>query len=138
VFGRESKGLSSEELERCTVQCEIPVAGNMSLNLAQAVSVGLYELCRAGLLSDASGLARRNRLRNPAKIVGTGHAEWEALVQYLSTHLAENHRGQPWSETAIRKWLHRLAPDSLELRALFGIVRTLAGDKARAEKKAHL
>jgi len=137
VFGRESKGLSSDELERCSVQCEIPVAGNMSLNLAQAVSVGLYELCRAGLLSEGTSLAKRNRMRNPPTHVGTGHAEWEALVRYLQTRLDGNKRAQPWSETAIRKWLHRLAPDSLELRALFGIVRTLAGDKARAEKIPH-
>jgi len=135
VFGRESKGLSSEEMEQCSVQCEIPVAGNMSLNLAQAVSVGLYELCRIGLLSTQSGLARRNRVRSPKQQVGTGHAEWEALVTFLSEKLdGRNSRNQPWSETAIRKWLHRLAPDALELRALFGVVRTLANSPARSGK----
>lgn len=131
VFGRESRGLLNEEIAQCQVQCEIPVAGNMSLNLAQAVSVSLYELCRAGLLSGRNGLARRNRVRNPGQAVGTGHAEWEALVQFLVTQLDTLPHGQNWSEAAIRKWLHRMAPDSLELRAMFGIVRSLAGKRAR-------
>ena len=48
VFGRESCGLETEEVNACTYQCEIPVPGLMSLNLAQAVTVGLYELCRSG------------------------------------------------------------------------------------------
>lgn len=136
VFGRESKGLNSEELSQCSVQCEIPVAGNMSLNLAQAVSVGLYELCRAGLLGDNSGLAKRNRVRQPVRRAEAGQAEWEALVKFLGERLdGRNSKNQPWSETAIRKWLHRLAPDVLELRALFGVVRTLANSSARREKE---
>lgn len=132
VFGRESRGLLHEEIAQCQLQCEIPVSGNMSLNLAQAVSVSLYELCRAGLLSERSGLAKRNRVRNPAEQVGTGHAEWEALVQFLVSQLDSLPQSQNWSEAAIRKWLHRMAPDSLELRALFGIVRSLAGKRARS------
>ena len=135
VFGRESKGLSGEELEQCSVQCEIPVAGNMSLNIAQAVSVGLYELCRAGFLTDQTGLAKRHRSPESRKQGASGHAQWEALVKYLSAELdGRNSLNQPWSESAIRKWLHRLAPDTLELRALFGIVRTLARSSARKEK----
>ncbi len=135
VFGRESKGLSAEEMELCSIQCEIPVAGDMSLNLAQAVSVALYELCRANLLSDRPALAKRNRVRDSRFALGAGVKEWESMVQYLAQKLdGQNGRNQPWSETAIRKWLHRLAPDALELRALFGIIRTLTGEKARSEK----
>ena len=134
VFGRESAGLSSDEIKQCTVQCEIPVPGDMSMNLAQAVAVVLYELARTGLLSDRSGLARRNRKRSAAQGVGTGHAEWESLVAFLVKELEASKKSQHWSETALRKWLHRMNPDSLELRALFGMVRTLAGSRSRREK----
>lgn len=135
VFGRESKGLHAEELELCSIQCEIPVSGDMSLNLAQAVSVALYELCRAGLLSERPSLAKRNRVREKRVAPTTGYAEWESLVKFLGSKLdGRNGQNQPWSETAIRKWLHRLAPDALELRALFGVVRTLAKSSARNEK----
>ena len=135
VFGRESCGLNHDEISLCSVQCEIPVAGNMSLNLAQAVSVSLYELCRAGLLSDRPGLAKRNRVRNPPTSTGTGQAEWEALVHYVTERLQGQSAHTGWSDTAIRKWLHRLAPDSLELRALFGVVRDLAEGNSRQQKK---
>jgi TrmH family RNA methyltransferase len=138
VFGRESKGLSAEEIALCSIQCEIPVAGNMSVNLAQAVAVVLYELCREGLLTDRPTLAKRNRIRPMHRTPAPGHAQWEALVQFLCGHLDGRYGrgGQHFDESAIRKWLHRLAPDQLELRALFGVVRNLAGSNSRKEKPA--
>ena len=50
VFGRESDGLSNDELHQCHILSTIPVhPGNMSLNLAQAVLVYLYEIYNAQL-----------------------------------------------------------------------------------------
>ena len=45
VFGRESDGLTNDELHQCQLLSTVPVhPGNMSLNLAQAVMVYLYEI----------------------------------------------------------------------------------------------
>ncbi len=45
VFGRESDGLTNDELHQCQLLSAVPVhPGNMSLNLAQAVMVYLYEI----------------------------------------------------------------------------------------------
>jgi tRNA/rRNA methyltransferase/tRNA (cytidine32/uridine32-2'-O)-methyltransferase len=44
LFGREDRGLSNEALDRAQLHVTIPTTGYASLNLAQAVVVGLYEL----------------------------------------------------------------------------------------------
>lgn len=50
VFGRESTGLTNEELDRCHLQTRIPVTEAFSsMNLGCAVSVLLYELRRQAL-----------------------------------------------------------------------------------------
>ncbi|MDP6940685.1 MAG: RNA methyltransferase [Planctomycetota bacterium] len=46
VFGREDRGLETEEIERCSQLCEIPTAGLSSLNLSHAVAIVLYEMNR--------------------------------------------------------------------------------------------
>jgi tRNA/rRNA methyltransferase len=46
VFGREDSGLSTDEVALCTHSVSIATAAYGSLNLAQAVIVFLYELCR--------------------------------------------------------------------------------------------
>lgn len=50
IFGRESDGLTNDELHQCHLLSTIPVhPDNMSLNLAQAVLVYLYEIYNAHL-----------------------------------------------------------------------------------------
>lgn len=47
VFGRESSGLNNEELEHCNAMLQIPTnPGFSSLNLAAAVQIICYELCK--------------------------------------------------------------------------------------------
>lgn len=47
VFGREDKGLPNSALDRAHLVVTIPTTEHASLNLAQAVLIGLYELHRA-------------------------------------------------------------------------------------------
>jgi TrmH family RNA methyltransferase len=50
LFGGERTGLRKTEVDGCDVVCRIPMVGNEpSLNLAQAVTVVLYELLVAAL-----------------------------------------------------------------------------------------
>ncbi|HJU64036.1 MAG TPA: TrmH family RNA methyltransferase [Gemmatimonadaceae bacterium] len=44
LFGREDHGLPNDALDRAHVIVTIPTTGHASLNLAQAVLIGLYEL----------------------------------------------------------------------------------------------
>jgi len=50
VFGRESKGLTNQELRSCHIVSSIPTALRQpAINLAQAVMIYCYELCNANL-----------------------------------------------------------------------------------------
>jgi TrmH family RNA methyltransferase len=122
IFGRESCGLSFEEIELCAVQCEIPVAGQMSVNLSHAVSVASYELCRAGLLGE--GLAFRNKLpithRKPAAI-----EQFESIENFILENLTDRYKKHPWTNASIRSWLQKLNPSQAEFSALFGLLRAL-------------
>lgn len=48
VFGREDKGLSNAEIKRCDAVVEIPTSAALpSLNLAQSVLLGCYEISKS-------------------------------------------------------------------------------------------
>ena len=56
VFGRESSGLSNEELEICHAMLRIPTNAEFpSLNIAQAVQIVCYEIARQYLALEATG-----------------------------------------------------------------------------------
>jgi TrmH family RNA methyltransferase len=77
VFGRESKGLANEESVLCDHLVTIPTGSSYpSLNLAQAVMVTLFALCRDRRLEKA---VSHERVLNKKEIEGTiAHFE-EAL-----------------------------------------------------------
>jgi TrmH family RNA methyltransferase len=122
IFGRESRGLSFEEIEQCAIQCEIPVAGLMSLNLSHAVSVASYELCRSDLLSE--GLAPRSKpsitRRKPATV-----AQFDNMEKFIHENVSDRYKKQPWLNASIRSWLQKLNPTQAELSALFGLLKSL-------------
>ncbi len=75
VFGREDCGLSTEELDLCQRLLTIPAHAEMpSLNLAQAVTVCLYELHKA-----------ETSLQKPAKAVRkpARSDRLEAMIQHM-------------------------------------------------------
>jgi len=122
VFGRESCGLSFEEIEQCAVQCEIPVAGLMSLNLSHAVSVASYELCRSGLLGE--GLAFRNKLPITHRKAATTE-QFENIEKFILENITDRYRNYSWTTASIRTWLQKLNPSQAELSALFGLLKAL-------------
>lgn len=126
VFGRESIGLLFEEVNQCAQICEIPVPGNHSLNLGQAVSVALYELVRDDKKHDSS-------VDDSIKMASKVHTE--AFISFLESHLTERYQNQRWLQGEIRILLQRLQPTENELSGLFGVVRSLARSSARKEKK---
>lgn len=78
VFGRESSGLTNEELARCSVLSTIPAATRTpSLNVSQAAMVYAYELYRAAQESQAGSYEWRL----------AEHAELEHFYQHLERTL---------------------------------------------------
>lgn len=134
VFGRESCGLSLDEVKACSYQCEIPVPGLMSLNLGQAVTAGLYELCRSGSLDNGNGRAKR-----PTRgVAETGKAtieQIESFKQFLERNLTGQYKDQEWREKFVSTMVQRLQPTRNELSAIYGLVRNLAKLPAKLEQK---
>ena len=65
LFGRESSGMTNEELERCQFLIRIPVEESFSsLNLGSAVTVILYELRKQAINQTPEPKAPSDRLAN--------------------------------------------------------------------------
>lgn len=127
LFGREDKGLPNEILDRAHIVVTIPTTEHASLNLAQAVLIGLYELHVAA--ADATRTLAPPRKDAPP---ATG-AEYEQLfadaeralhaIDFFKTRFHEH------IMRSVRTLFYRAAPDSRELallRAIFiEVMRTI-------------
>jgi tRNA (cytidine32/uridine32-2'-O)-methyltransferase len=130
LFGRETSGLSNDELQKCHTHLVIPANPDYpSLNLAMAVQVVCYEIYRqqGSVTVDASQWDR-----SPATVAQTegllGHLE-EVLLE--SGFLDPENPGQ--TMTRLRRLFTRITPDETEVQMLRGILKQLAR-RGRAEK----
>jgi tRNA (cytidine32/uridine32-2'-O)-methyltransferase len=123
VFGRESSGLSNDELARCQALLHIPAdPGYSSLNLAMAVQVVAYEL-RLSLLGDSPPAAERAEPLASA-------AELEHFYAHLERTLIDAGFLNPGNPRHLMLRLRRLFSRALleknEVRILRGILTALA------------
>ena len=124
LFGREDRGLTNEELQRCHAHLHIPANPVYSaLNLATAVQVVAYELRQAALAQSES----------PAK---PAWADWDIApasseaLEYYFQHLEQtmvdigfHKRDNPRQTMArLRRLFFRIRPDQMELNILRGIL----------------
>jgi TrmH family RNA methyltransferase len=127
LFGREDKGLPNEILDRAHMVVTIPTTNHASLNLAQAVLIGLYELHLTA--ADAT-----RSLAPPRKDAPPATAEdYEKLfsdteralyaIEFFKTRFHEH------IMRTVRTLFYRIAPDARELallRAIFiEVIRTI-------------
>jgi tRNA (cytidine32/uridine32-2'-O)-methyltransferase len=124
LFGREDRGLTNDELQRCHAHLHIPANPEYSaLNLATAVQVVAYEVRQAAMMqADA-----------PAK---PAWAEWDIApakteeIEYYFQHLEQtmvdigfHKRENPRQTMArLRRLFFRIRPDQMELNILRGIL----------------
>jgi TrmH family RNA methyltransferase len=139
LFGREDKGLPNEVLDRSHLVVTIPTTAHASLNLAQAVLLGMYELHLAA--ADATrALAPPRKHAPPATM-----EEYELLFADVERGLYATDffktRYHEHIMRSLRSIFFRAAPDGREialLRAVFiEIVRTVervSGKKTKAKK----
>lgn len=124
LFGREDRGLTNEELQRCHAHLHIPANPVYSaLNLATAVQVIAYEIRQAALLLGDE----------PAK---PAWADWDIApasteaLEYYFQHLEQtmvdigfHKRDNPRQTMArLRRLFFRIRPDEMELAILRGIL----------------
>ena len=108
VIGRESTGLSKEELKRCNMSVIIQTPGDYStLNISHALSIILYELTRwLGNKRIVSVYAGRKEMRALEKLFG----------DLVRTH--SNIRDRKGVEMAFKNILMRANPTSKEAKAI--------------------
>jgi tRNA (cytidine32/uridine32-2'-O)-methyltransferase len=122
LFGRETNGLSNDELQRCHCHLQIPAnPAYPSLNLAMAVQVVCYELYK-----QAETVVAEPPWDRPAAT----QAQLEGLMGHLQAALtrsgfldAEN-PGQ--TMTRLRRLFTRVRLDDTEVQMLRGMLRQLA------------
>ena len=122
VFGRESSGLTNEELAQCQSRVYIPTDEQFSsLNLAAAVQVLVYELRMAWLLSHSSPL--------PSTRILAPHEAVAGFYQHLETTLIQLKFLNPKHPKKLMQRLQRLfnraQMEMTEVNILRGILTSI-------------
>lgn len=134
VFGQEDHGLPAALLDQAQLLVMIPTTEHASLNLAQAVLVGLYEL------HVAAGDATRE-IAPPKKEAGPApREEWERFHTDAARALEAldffKTRNEEQVMRSVRSLAARALPDARELKMLramcFEVLRTIERERARA------
>lgn len=135
VFGREDRGLTNDELQKCTFHVHIPANPDYSsLNLAAAVQVLSYEV-RMAALSGASDEV----LENKWDVLPAQAEEMELYFEHLEQTLVElgfHDRDNPrQTMTRLRRLLARIRPDTMELSILRGVLTSVQNLVWRSNKQ---
>jgi len=122
VFGRESIGLTSEEVMACDIACSIPTVHTTgSLNLGQAASIALaflHDLPSRPVQEAGEGSALATAREEWARWVGD-EIEKRGLLHPARLDAGRRH---------LQSILRRMRPNDGELRFLQGLSRRLAKD----------
>jgi tRNA (cytidine32/uridine32-2'-O)-methyltransferase len=134
VFGRESSGLSNEELARCHYLVHIPTNPQFSsLNLAAAVQVLAYEIRRTWRE------CRGERLMDPPRELATAEA-LEGLHAHLAQTLLDLGFADPTQSNRLlmrlRRLFNRARLDWVEINILRGILSAAQGRKSAGRSAA--
>ena len=118
LFGRETSGLTNEELQRCHLHLTIPAnAAYPSLNLAMAVQVVCYELLKA---------RRGEPAPAPSDRRFATVTEMEAFFEHLETALLRvgflNPKAPRQVMTRMRRLFGRIGLDDTELGMMRGML----------------
>lgn len=126
VFGPEDKGLSNDDLARCTHLARIPTSdAHTSLNLAQAVLVMTYELFQLGGVSQNKTPAVQRKPRLPADASQVNGAV-EQLTDLLDRVNFFRGRSRMLVQTTARQLLSKTALTREEVGFLRGAMRKLS------------
>lgn len=124
VFGREDRGLTNEELQKCTFHVHIPANPDYSsLNLAAAVQVLTYEV-RMSALSETEAAPLAQWDVPPAR----AH-DLELYYEHLEQALVDlefHDPGNPRQTMArLRRLFNRIRPDRMELSIMRGVLTSI-------------
>lgn len=130
VFGRESSGLTNEELQLCHFHVQIPANPEYSsLNLAMAVQTLSYEVRMAYLAAENAQYADKEKTEQEAEDEYPVVEETERMFQHFEDALkatgfiVPSHPGLVM--TKLRRFINRARPDSKEVKMWRGILSSV-------------
>ena len=133
VFGREDRGLKTEELDLCQRLITIPTSDQLpSMNLAQSVAVCLYEVARCRGAGRTAGAGRRLATVEQLESMYDHMRRSFRDIDYLDPQNPEH------ILRAYRRFLGRAALDPREVRILRGLLSQidwLDGERRRLDKE---
>ncbi len=123
LFGREDRGLTNEELQKCHYHVHIPSNPDYSsLNLATAVQVLAYEVRMASLADEQGNLPALTDWDQPP----VKSADLEYFHEHLATTMAELKFYDPENPkqvlTRMRRLFNRVRMDEMEVSILRGLL----------------
>ncbi|CAA0082840.1 tRNA (cytidine/uridine-2'-O-)-methyltransferase TrmJ [BD1-7 clade bacterium] len=139
VFGREDRGLTNEELQKCHLHLNIPTNDEYSsLNLAAAVQVVAYELRMTalgdGLPSMKADVADKREWDVKPASSGAMELFFDHLQQVLVDIEFLDLNTPRQTMTRMRRLFNRVRMDEMELAMMRGILRNIQRVKQRADK----
>ena len=122
LFGRESRGLKNDELQKCHYHVNIPTGeAYSSLNLAMAVQVVAYEILQARL-GDGDPGSKWDQPLASAEAMEHLYQHFEATLIRVNFHDEDNPRQLM---TRIKRMLSRIQPDQMEVNILRGFLSAI-------------
>jgi tRNA (cytidine32/uridine32-2'-O)-methyltransferase len=122
LFGRETSGLTNDELQKCHCHLQIPASPEYpSLNLAMAVQVVCYELFKQAGAVEVQSPDWDRPLATMAQVEGL--LEHLEAVLVSSAFLDATNPGR--TMTRLRRLFTRLRPDATEVQILRGVLAHL-------------
>lgn len=134
VFGRESSGLTNEELQLCHFHVQIPANPEYSsLNLAMAVQTLSYEV-RMAYLADEQKAFNNSNEDEEYPVVEETERMFEHFEQALKAtgFIVPSHPGLVM--TKLRRFINRARPDTKEVKMWRGILSSVEKSAKKAEK----
>lgn len=127
VFGRESRGLTNEELHKCNAHVHIPTNPDFSsLNIAAAVQVLCYEMRIAALEEEAADNDSKNKWGVEWDYEMAPHGDMERFFDHLKDSLVDIGFLDPNTPkqlmTRLRRMFQRTALDTMEVSMMRGIL----------------
>lgn len=140
LFGRESRGLTNDELQRCHYHLNVPCSPDYpSLNLSMSVQLACYELRIAALNRGEGALVRDDWDYEPAAM-----EDFEHFFDHLERSLVDLGFHDPANPrqlmTRLRRMFMRIRPDSMEINILRGILSAVqqAADPSKHRRGNHV
>ncbi len=138
LFGREDHGLPNEALDQSTAIVCIPTTEHMSLNLAQAILVGAYELHLAA--GDSTRMPPQRRKEGPASTIGNRELTVQRIHRALDLLDFFKTRNPEHVMRAVRSLISRAEPATREMDLVksmaIEVERTLERETRKSFKAA--